>query len=46
MAGDDPVKIREFEKMPVLEYLMILDKKIAESKKAMAQIRRDRANNH
>jgi len=33
MAGDDPGKIEQFSKMAMLEYFIILDRKIAESRK-------------
>lgn len=28
LAGDDPVKIEQFQKMPIVDYYAILDKKI------------------
>jgi len=31
MAGNDPGRIKEFEKLPILDYLIILDKKLAEA---------------
>ncbi|MBA3830085.1 MAG: hypothetical protein H0X33_14180 [Taibaiella sp.] len=35
LAGDDPGKMANFEKLPVLEYFMILDKKLADTKTAI-----------
>lgn len=34
LAGDDPMKMEGYNKMPLLEYFMLLDKKIAEIRKA------------
>ena len=30
LAGDDPIKMQAFEQMALLEYLLLLDKKIGE----------------
>lgn len=30
LAQDDPLKLRAFEQMPMLEYLLLLDKKIGD----------------
>lgn len=40
MAGDDPVSIEAFGKMPMLEYFLLLDKKIREVKKEMARAKK------
>lgn len=37
LAGDDPVKIQALERMPLLEYLILLDKKIGDTKKLIEQ---------
>lgn len=34
LAGDDPLKIQALEKMPLLEYFLLLDKKLLDIKKA------------
>lgn len=34
LAGNDPLKIQALEKMPVIEYFLLLDTKIKEMKKA------------
>lgn len=41
MAGDDPVKIQALEKMPVLDYFLLLDKKLNEMKKASENAHRN-----
>jgi hypothetical protein len=33
LAGSDPIKIETFSKMPLLEYYIILNRNLAESKK-------------
>jgi hypothetical protein len=42
LAGDDPLKIQALEKMPIIEYFILLDKKINEMKKASANGNRNR----
>jgi hypothetical protein len=37
LADNDPMKLEGFNKMPVLEYWFLLDSKIGEQKKAIAQ---------
>ena len=37
MADDDPVKIEAFEKMPVLDYFIMLDKRITDLRKQAAK---------
>lgn len=37
MAGDDPMKIEAFGKMPLIEYFIILDKRMRETKKEAAR---------
>lgn len=37
MAGDDPVKIKEFDKMPLLDYYILLDKRISDNQKELAR---------
>lgn len=40
LAGDDPGRVDSFERMPVLEYYMALDRKMAESESALKQQRK------
>lgn len=40
MADDDPVKIEAFGKMSLIEYYMILDKKIGEMKRQAAKAKK------
>jgi hypothetical protein len=35
LAGNDPLKIQAFDKMPLLDYFIILDRKISETKKQL-----------
>lgn len=37
LAGDDPIKIKEFDKMPTLDYFIMLDKKISDGQKELAR---------
>jgi len=37
LAGDDPLKVEAFSKMPLIEYFLMLDKKITEVKKQIAK---------
>lgn len=39
ISGGDPVKIKGFERMPIIDYLLILDKKIGENKRLMREER-------
>jgi hypothetical protein len=36
MATDDPLKIQALEKMPLLEYFLLLDKRLGDIKKQLA----------
>jgi hypothetical protein len=36
LAGDDPLKIQALEKMAIIDYFLLLDKKIADVKKHAA----------
>lgn len=40
MAEGDPVKLRAVSEMAIVEFFLLLDKKIAETKKHMAQARK------
>lgn len=37
LAGDDPLKIEAFDKMPIIDYFMLLDKKISDTKKELSR---------
>lgn len=40
LAGDDPVKIKEFDKMGLLDYFILMDKKISDGQKELARQRK------
>lgn len=35
LAGNDPLKLQAFEKMPLLEYFLVLDKHISDLNKEL-----------
>lgn len=37
LANDDPLKIEAFDKMPMLDYFIMLDKKISDMKKELSR---------
>jgi hypothetical protein len=45
LADNDPLKIQALEKMPLLDYFLLLDKKLKDLKKASAK-NGNRANNN
>jgi hypothetical protein len=39
LANDDPIRMQAFEQMPMIEYLLLLDKKVGELYKSSARSR-------
>lgn len=40
MAGDDPIKVEALNKLPVIEYFALLDKRLADAKAAMNRMKK------
>lgn len=40
MAGDDPLKVEALNKTPVIEYIALLDKRLADAKAAMNRMKK------
>lgn len=41
LAEGDPVKLKAVGEMPSIEFFLLLDKKIAETKKELARVRKN-----